>query len=96
MERMDEMKKMPNYKTGENYAYLGLKPVFIFFDEYVAFMDLLDMKERNEALSYMKQLVLLGRQAGYFLVLGAQRPDATLILNLCRHRHILDLSRLFP
>ncbi|ARW41277.1 Ftsk domain-containing protein YdcQ [Bacillus amyloliquefaciens] len=76
MERMDEMKKMPNYKTGENYAYLGLKPVFIFFDEYVAFMDLLDMKERNEALSYMKQLVLLGRQAGYFLVLGAQRPDA--------------------
>ena len=27
MERMDEMKKMPNYKTGENYAYLGLKPV---------------------------------------------------------------------
>ncbi|WP_369888445.1 ATP-binding protein [Bacillus halotolerans] len=76
MERMDEMKKMSNYKTGENYAYLGLKPVFIFFDEYVAFMDLLDMKERNEALSYMKQLVLLGRQAGYFLVLGAQRPDA--------------------
>ncbi|ARW09090.1 ATP-binding protein [Bacillus atrophaeus] len=76
MKRMDEMKKMPNYKTGENYAYLGLKPVFIFFDEYVAFMDLLDMKERNEALSYMKQLVMLGRQAGYFLVLGAQRPDA--------------------
>lgn len=76
MERMDEMKKMSNYKTGENYAYLGLKPVFIFFDEYVAFMDLLDMKERNEALSYMKQLVMLGRQAGYFLVLGAQRPDA--------------------
>lgn len=76
MERMDEMKKMPNYKTGENYAYYGLKPVFIFFDEYVAFMDLLDMKERNEASSYMKQLVMLGRQAGYFLVLGAQRPDA--------------------
>ncbi|MBN7744407.1 DNA translocase FtsK [Bacillus velezensis] len=76
MERMDEMKKMPNYKTGVNYAYLGLKPVFIFFDEYVAFMDLLDMKERNEALSYMKQLVMMGRQAGYFLVLGAQRPDA--------------------
>lgn len=76
MKRMEEMKQMPNYKTGENYAYLGLKPVFIFFDEYVAFMDLLDMKERNDALSYMKQLVMLGRQAGYFLVLGAQRPDA--------------------
>lgn len=81
MKRMDEMKQMPNYKTGENYAYYGLKPVFIFFDEYVAFMDLLDMKERNEALSYMKQLVMLGRQAGYFLVMAAQRPDAKYLVD---------------
>lgn len=76
MKRSEEMKNMPNYRTGENYAYLGLPPVFIFFDEYVAFMDLLEMKERNEAMGYMKQLVMLGRQMGYFLVLGAQRPDA--------------------
>ncbi|MFK3937957.1 FtsK/SpoIIIE domain-containing protein [Alkalihalobacillus sp. NPDC078783] len=76
MKRSEDMKNMPDYRTGENYAYLGLPPVFIFFDEYVAFMDLLDMKERNEAMGYMKQLVMLGRQMGYFLVLGAQRPDA--------------------
>lgn len=81
MKRMDEMKNMPNYKTGENYAYYGLKPVFIFFDEYVAFMDLLDMKERNQALSHMKQLVMLGRQAGYFLVMAAQRPDAKYLVD---------------
>ncbi|MFS0784927.1 FtsK/SpoIIIE domain-containing protein [Shouchella sp. 1P09AA] len=76
MKRSEEMKQMPNYKTGENYAYLGLPPMFIFFDEYVAFMDLLEPQERMEALGYMKQLVMLGRQMGYFLVLGAQRPDA--------------------
>ena len=76
MKRSEEMKNMPNYRTGENYAYLGLPPVFIFFDEYVAFMDLLELKERSEAMGYMKQLVMLGRQMGYFLVLGAQRPDA--------------------
>ena len=92
MERMDEMKKMPNYKTGENYAYLGLKPVFIFFDEYVAFMDLLDMKERNDALSYMKQLVMLGRQAGYFLVLGAQRPDAKYLADGIRDQFSFRVS----
>ncbi|MBV7320297.1 coupling conjugation protein ConQ [Bacillus halotolerans] len=92
MERMDEMKQMPNYKTGENYAYLGLKPVFIFFDEYVAFMDLLDMKERNEALSYMKQLVMLGRQAGYFLVLGAQRPDAKYLADGIRDQFSFRVS----
>ncbi|WP_426414456.1 coupling conjugation protein ConQ [Bacillus subtilis] len=92
MERMDEMKQMSNYKTGENYAYLGLKPVFIFFDEYVAFMDLLDMKERNEALSYMKQLVMLGRQAGYFLVLGAQRPDAKYLADGIRDQFSFRVS----
>ncbi|MEC0768484.1 P-loop NTPase family protein [Bacillus atrophaeus] len=92
MDRMEEMKKMSNYKTGENYAYLGLKPVFIFFDEYVAFMDLLDMKERNEALSYMKQLVMLGRQAGYFLVLGAQRPDAKYLADGIRDQFSFRVS----
>lgn len=76
MSRMNEMKNHPNYRTGENYAYLGYKPVFIIFDEYVAFMDMLDFKERDKAIQDIKQLVMLGRQAGFFLVAGAQRPDA--------------------
>lgn len=76
LQRSDDMKKMPEYKTGENYAYVGLSPVFIIFDEYVAFMEMLDTSEKMKALEYMKQLVMLGRQAGYFLILAAQRPDA--------------------
>ncbi|MEK5133064.1 FtsK/SpoIIIE domain-containing protein [Bacillus sp. FSL W8-0645] len=76
MQRMDDMKNHPNYRTGENYAYLGYKPVFIIFDEYVAFMDMLDFKERDKAIQNVKQIVMLGRQAGFFLVAGAQRPDA--------------------
>lgn len=38
MARSRSMKEMPNYKTGENYAYLGLPPNFLIFDEYVAYM----------------------------------------------------------
>lgn len=76
MQRMDDMKNHPNYRTGENYAYLGYKPVFIIFDEYVAFMDMLDFKERDKAIQSVKQIVMLGRQAGFFLIAGAQRPDA--------------------
>ncbi|WP_441007374.1 ATP-binding protein [Shouchella clausii] len=76
LQRSEEMKKMPEYKTGENYAYVGLPPVFIIFDEYVAFMEMLDTSEKMKALEYMKQLVMLGRQMGYFLILAAQRPDA--------------------
>ena len=39
--RSEEMKRHPNYKTGENYAYLGLPPCFLIFDEYVAFFEML-------------------------------------------------------
>lgn len=56
--RSEEMKQHQDYKTGENYAYLGLPANFLIFDEYVAFID------------------MLGRQAGFFLILSCQRPDA--------------------
>lgn len=73
--RSEAMKQMDGYKTGENYAYLGLPPHFLFFDEYVAFMEMIG-KESTQVLSKLKQIVMLGRQAGYFLVLACQRPDA--------------------
>ncbi|WP_060206776.1 FtsK/SpoIIIE domain-containing protein [Sporosarcina koreensis] len=76
MARSEEMKQMLNYKTGENYAYLGLSPHFLIFDEYVAFMELLASKENTAVLSKLKQIVMLGRQAGFFLILACQRPDA--------------------
>lgn len=75
-ERTKEMKEMPNYKTGGNYASVGMKPLFVIFDEYVAFMEMLDMREKQEVLEDMKQLTMLGRQAGVFLILANQRPDA--------------------
>ena len=76
MARSEEMKQMPNYKTGENYAYLGLYPHFLVFDEYVAFMEMLASKENTAVLTKLKQIVMLGRQAGFFLILACQRPDA--------------------
>lgn len=62
--RNQEMKQHPNYKTGENYAYLNLPANFLIFDEYVAFMDMLG-REGNEVLSKLKQIVMLGRQSGF-------------------------------
>ena len=76
MARSEEMKQMPNYKTGENYAYLGLSPHFLVFDEYVAFMEMLVSKENTAVLTKLKQIVMLGRQSGFFLILACQRPDA--------------------
>ena len=73
--KKDEMKQHPDYKTGENYAYLGLPANFLIFDEYVAFMDMLG-RDSTEVISKLKQIVMLGRQAGFFLILACQRPDA--------------------
>ena len=70
------MKQMDNYVTGKNYAYLGLEPYFLIFDEFVAFMEMLNSKERDLVLTKLKQIVMLGRQAGFFIILACQRPDA--------------------
>lgn len=76
MQRNEDMKQMKGYKTGENYAYLGLSANFLIFDEYVAFMEMLGSKESTAVLNKLKQIVMLGRQSGYFLILACQRPDA--------------------
>ena len=76
VQRSEEMKRHQNYKTGENYAYLGLPPCFLIFDEYVAFFEMLGTKESVSLLSQLKKIVMLGRQAGYFLIVACQRPDA--------------------
>ncbi|MBQ9887264.1 MAG: ATP-binding protein [Lachnospiraceae bacterium] len=76
MQRSESMKKMPGYKTGENYAYIGLEPHFLIFDEYVAYMEMLGTRESMDVLNKLKQIVMLGRQAGFFIILACQRPDA--------------------
>lgn len=81
MERNESMKLLPSYKTGENYAYAGLDPNFLIFDEYVAFMEMLDNKENTAVLNKLQQIVMLGRQAGFFIILACQRPDAKYLGN---------------
>lgn len=73
--RSEEMKRHPNYKTGGNYADLGLPANFLIFDEYVAMMDMLG-RDSASVITKLKQIVMLGRQAGFFLILACQRPDA--------------------
>ena len=50
MERSEIIKQLEGYKTGENYAYLGLLPHFLIFDEYVTFMEM-QTTVRREGMS---------------------------------------------
>lgn len=70
------MKEIPNYETEENFAYFDPLPNFLIFDEYVAYMEMLMTKESAAILKKLKQIVMLGRQIGSFLILTCQRPDA--------------------
>lgn len=70
------MKLLPNYTTGKNFAFYDIPPYFVIVDEWAAFFTTLNYKEQDEILGYVKQLVLKARQAGVFLILATQRPDA--------------------
>lgn len=70
------MKALPNYTTGKNFAFYDIPPYFIIVDEWTAFFSTLTYKEQDEILRYVKELVLKARQAGVFLILATQRPDA--------------------
>lgn len=73
--RNETMKLMDGYKTGKNYAYLNLPAHFLVFDEYTSFMEMIG-RDSIEVMSKLKQIVMLGRQSGFFLILACQRPDA--------------------
>ena len=74
--RFKYMKSLENYQSGKNYAFYGMPPEFIFFDEWKAFYNALDYQTKDEVDKAVQQLVMKARQAGVFLILATQRPDA--------------------
>ena len=40
---------------------------------YTSFMEMLTSREREDVLNKLRQIVMLGRQAGFFLILACQR-----------------------
>ena len=76
MKRSEDMKLMENYRTGENYAYLGLPAHFCLLMNMWHLWKCSAQRKNAAVLNKLKQIVMLGRQAGFFLILACQRPDA--------------------
>lgn len=72
-----------NSSIGENYTSYNLRPVFLFFDEIIAIMGV-DKKLTKEIESYLLQIILLGRQSGYFSILSSQRFSAEVLSTTIR------------
>lgn len=70
-------------QTGANYFSYNLRPVFLFFDELIATMGE-DKKLAKEIESYLLQIMLKGRQGGYFAILSSQRFSAEVLSTTIR------------
>lgn len=69
-----------NFQYGTNFSDHGFKPVWLIFDEMGAFQASgTDKKSKEviaEVMDGIKQIVLLGRQAGVFILISAQQMRA--------------------
>ena len=69
-----------NFQYGSNFTDHGLKPVWLIFDEMGAFRASGTDKKSKEIISEVmdgiKQIILLGRQAGIFILVSAQQVNA--------------------
>lgn len=77
-ERYSEMRE--NFKYGTNFNDHGYKPIWLIFDEMGAFLasgtDKNSKAVVNEVMDGIKQIILLGRQAGVFVLISAQQMSA--------------------
>jgi len=78
---------------GADYESIGLKPYFLIFDEFIAFIEGLQKAEDHKnLLSYLTRIVLEGRQAGIFVIYATQRPDAKYLPGAIRDNLGLRMS----
>lgn len=77
--RYEQFKSLSSYRFGKDYKDYGYTPIVVIFDEMAAFMASVDKKLSKEVNDYMAEIVMKGRQAGVFMILTTQRPDADII-----------------
>ena len=69
-----------NFKYGSNFVDHGYNPVWLIFDEIGAFQasgtDKASKAVINEVMDGLKQIILLGRQSGVFILVAGQQMRA--------------------
>ncbi|QET83775.1 cell division protein FtsK [Streptococcus dysgalactiae] len=93
-ERYRIMKSHPDFVAGMNFSKFGLRPKFVFFDEWAALMAKLDgnYQLQQQVNQYLTQLILEARQAGIFVIMAMQRPDGEYIKTSLRDQFMKRLS----
>lgn len=81
-ERKMEMNELLKTRLDADYSDFGLNPHVLIIDEYATFAEVLGSKEkkaRDPVLAGIYEIILQGRQLGFFLFLTMQKSDSKLI-----------------
>ena len=87
LRRAQDMAGLLQSKIDSDYRKFGLEPHVFVFDEYASFMGsvaLLSKPERDEIQSIIRDVVLMGAQLGFFIIIVMQKSDATTINTMIR------------
>mgnify|MGYP002626517256 CR=1 FL=1 len=78
-ERKKELEGLLKGKLDADYSDFGLEPYVFVIDEYTAVHDRLaqlDKKDRDKVVGVLHEIVLQGRQLGFFLFVVMQKSDS--------------------
>lgn len=81
-ERKEELKEKLKQKIDADYSDFGLSPYIFICDEYASFSAVIlsrDKKCRDKVNELVAEIVLQGRQLGFFWFIVMQKSDASLI-----------------
>ena len=92
IKRYKYMREHENYTMGKNYAFYEMPPYVVIVDEWAAFFSTLDYKENDRVLKVLMPLILQGRQAGVYMIIALQRPDAQSLPNGIRDNLLAKVS----
>lgn len=78
-ERKTELSSKLQNSVGSDYRDFNLQAHFIVIDELAALMMSLDSKKQKQLNAVISEIILQGRQLGYFVIVGLQQANAQLI-----------------
>jgi len=85
--RKADLKAKLATKLEASYSDFGFNPYVFIFDEYASFQSVvqaMDKKHRDEVNKLISQIVLQGRQLGFFLFIVMQKSDSTSLPTMIR------------
>ena len=79
MERKAEMRDKLNGKLGSDFTDFRLPAYIFLMDEYAAFQASIsrDKKRRDEVEELMRNVILMGRQLGFYMWIAMQKSDSS-------------------